>query len=136
MVYPGFRTCDECEKWIFDEDGNRKEQFPGAGEYVARPAGFPTPCHTCEKVRNYPCQLKTPATGRLADLSDKNRATWALYNRVRGSGISTGIDELAAENLGIIHATIEDYDRRSRRIATSRLEDLLGILGRTFQGRR
>ena len=49
------------------------------------------------------------------ELSVKNRKTLALYQCIHGARLSRiALDDLAIENLGVIHGLLTEYERRAR----------------------
>ncbi len=107
-------------KYVYDVyTGDLKYYPPGSGVPLLRHGG-PTPCQTCPKV--YGCHDKTPDEGRKQELSEKNEATWGLYQAVHGARLDgSGLDDVAVENLGLIHAIVTGHERRLAVEMVSRL---------------
>lgn len=107
---PGFRSCDDCQKWMYEDPGSEmsSKRALRRGEFIARPAGVPTPCWKCPKCEG--SAEKTPTTGRQSDLSDKNRRTLELYYETQAAHLPIS-DPVTVKNLGIVHDYMKAHER-------------------------
>jgi hypothetical protein len=107
------RTCDECITWVFDVKSGRLIRDKATGEPIERPRGSRTPCHSCAK-----CHTEgqgSPEEGRESDLSDRNKRTIELY--YEQLVVKTPTDDIMRHNFGLIHRTLDEYDRLMRKLA-------------------
>lgn len=114
LARPDFtRTCDSCQKWIYDENTGRRKRWPDpdTGEFMKRPEGSQTPCTSCPKTSW--SRTKTPEIGKQAELSSKNEKTWSLYHRIHGCGgmAAFNLDAITIKNMGIIHELVSEHER-------------------------
>lgn len=75
LCHPELPTCDDCEKYVYDEHWKQIENPIGEGPMLrdgARP-----PCMRCPKCATSP--EKSPAAGRQAELSPRNRQCLEHY---------------------------------------------------------
>lgn len=109
------RSCDDCERWLYDEDGKRSER---AGAPVPRLPGMPTPCHKCPKIP----RGKPPRRESAVQLTDRNRRAYLHYLECRATGRFPD-DALVARHAAIIRSVHDEWDRVP-------LRRLLAVLGR------
>jgi hypothetical protein len=116
LTHPGFRSCDDCEKYIYDpKTGELQDSPPGSGRPLARPKGIITPCYCCAKVAH--CDEKTPEVGRRQELSEKNLRTLDLYYAIHGARLSgDSLDDIAVENLTTIQRLMTHEGNPPRRL--------------------
>lgn len=117
LAYPAMPSCDACEKYTVDAKFWQITFW--RGQPFPRKPTDPTPCHLCPKCVGD--DEKTPAQGRKAELSAKNKRAIKFYWRVTGAGGRDGLDEVALKNIGIIHEVIRrfelDNDQKQTRFA-------------------
>ena len=104
------RSCDDCEKYVFNAKG-RRSLHPATGEPILRSEYGPgcTPdCSQCPKCDG--ANEKTPATGRKAELSERNRMTLELYYQAK-VGRLPKVDAVLRHNLGIIEGMVDSHAR-------------------------
>jgi hypothetical protein len=105
QAHPEFigRTCDECTKWVYRDDGTKATDNTG-NPYPLR--GKP-PCLTCPKCLH--SRHKSPQVGRLCDLSERNELTLQRYYEHL---VTPGeVDDITIKNFGIIRQVLDDYQR-------------------------
>lgn len=108
-----YRSCDDCGKYIYGEDGLKRER---GGVLLERPKNIPPPCHNCPKLEDI--EPKNPENGRkYGTLSEKNWHTLELYFQQK-AGISCKIDAITARNFGIIEQLIFHSQNQSARLQT------------------
>lgn len=96
---PNVPSCEECQSWLYDDSWKKVER--PKGKPMRRPAGAPTPCHSCHKSVD-----GRPNPG--AELSDKNRRAYQYYREclVDDTGILPR-DRLVVRNNALIK-TVEE----------------------------
>lgn len=111
LVHPGFRTCSDCQRFMYDvQTGERLEFPPRSGQPMQRPPHSPTPCDSCPKC--FGSQEKTAEVGQRAELSERNMKTVDIYFAVHGAKIDTSQwDETTIVNLGLIYELLDEHRR-------------------------
>ena len=104
------RSCDDCQRWIYDE---RHQRLLRGGRPVPRPAGVPTPCASCPK--------QDPQRGGYFD---RHAADFAWLLRRRWEVAATGgaclteaerLDPLLHRNLALAEVVLGEFE--AQRIA-------------------
>lgn len=96
------RSCDDCKKWIYIEDGER------AGEIATRrgkkvPRGsVPTPCNRCAK--------KSPELAYQYELSDRSFELIDIY--WQSKSIAVKVDCATAQYLGVIARVYAEHEEQ------------------------
>ena len=119
------RSCAECQRWLYDSETGRqtrrRQRDPETGEErllpVVRPTGTAPPCWKCPKCDGR--DERTPATGRISELSAKNWAAIRFYYEHQATG--GRVDAMARKNCGIIHWAIEQHRLDLQRTANELL---------------
>jgi hypothetical protein len=85
ILHPELPSCDDCERFAYDEHWKRVE-WPGSESGYMERFGAPPPCSTCPKCSQ--SEEKSPAAGRQSDLSPRNIACFDNYLGIRDGGLS------------------------------------------------
>ncbi len=96
-----FRSCDDCKRWLFDEETGKIKKRKGVE--IPRPEGVGTPCERCPK--------KSPELAHLYELSAANLKTLEIYWQCRATNGASlkHSDDLLNHNLSLIHQVIESH---------------------------
>lgn len=77
------RSCEDCARWLYDEDGQVVRRPAKVGLPVVRPAGAPTPCHKCPKI---PDSAPTKTRRHAVELSEQNWQAYQHYRECKATG--------------------------------------------------
>lgn len=113
------RPCEDCAKWMYQEDGSRK-MFRGLP--MLRPQGVPTPCWKCPKI---PADAPVKARSEAVEMSEQSRAVWLHYSECRAVGQFPD-DPIVRRHAGLIRR-IEDA--HARNTIAGRLDSIITLLG-------
>jgi hypothetical protein len=87
LLRPNFRTCDDCEKYLYEGDNTvSTRRGPGGKPLpVLRPPGVPTPCQGCPKI---PSSVPGPERhrGHAMEHSRRIRKAYEFYRQCRAVG--------------------------------------------------
>lgn len=114
------RSCDNCAKWLYDEDGRIARRPARVGEPVRRLPGQPTPCHKCPKI---PDDAPAKARQYAVELTEQNLEAYEHYTECRAVGRFPE-DGIVGRNAALIRM-LEDARERSQ--VLGRLETLIGL---------
>jgi len=98
------RTCEDCAKWIYDDDG---KQVQRAGLPVVRPPGVPTPCHKCPKIPDG----AEPVRSNAGELDDRGFQAYRHYLECRAVGQFPD-DPIVRRNARIFRAAHDAADQK------------------------
>lgn len=104
------RSCDDCEKWLFDDSGpsatgQRMKRF---GLPVLRPKGTVTPCIRCPKIpEDAPAKVRRFAI----EMSRQSRQAYVHYLECRSVG-AWPTDPIVRRNARIIRLIEDEYGQR------------------------
>ena len=108
LFHPEFdRTCADCQKYLYDDDGLLVRRPARTGLPVLRPKGAATPCHKCPKIPKGEAPLPTNAQ----ELSEKNRRAFGHYLQCRAVGRFPE-DPIVRRNAVVIREVHDEFERR------------------------
>jgi hypothetical protein len=120
------RTCDDCERYVYLEDGQLMRRPARTGLPVLRPRGQLTPCPSCPKIhRDAPARTRVHAD----EMTPRNRQAFWHYRQCKAVGIFPD-DPVVRRNAAVV-AEVIDLVNQKRQDELNVL--LLGVLAR---GRR
>ena len=104
------RSCDGCEKWLFDDSGPAPtgQRIKRFGLPVSRPKGTVTPCIRCPKIPE-----DAPAKSRrfAIEMTMRSRQAYLHYLECRAVGVWPN-DPIVRRNARIIRLIEDEYGRR------------------------
>ncbi len=121
LLHPevAYRSCDDCQKYVYDHETGRKEEFPeGSGNPVLRPTGMLPPCSTGPSA----CAKVTPESG--VELNERNRNAYLHYLECRAVSDFPD-DPLVRFHAAIIRSIEDESDRAERRTSNVMLQGLV-----------
>lgn len=123
MPHVARRSCDDCEKYQYEDDAESFAEAPfvlASGLPMARPRGAKTPCCWCLKV---PSELRMAGATRVNAIEPSERSWAALWHYRKCRAVFRFPDDpLVAQNAACI-ATMELM------VENARLESTAGLLG-------
>lgn len=101
------RSCDDCQRWIYDERGRRRWRVD---RWVEWPAGLGPDCFRCPKCEGN--DRPGPETGRNATLTMRNLAT--LHRYFEHKATPGPVDSIARRNFGLLERVFAARDRATQ----------------------
>lgn len=115
------RSCDDCEKYEYDEDGDQVKEWDGKIELpVLRLPHNPPVCWACDKVPDKVRQLKQRHVTRAdaINLTERNKLVYLHYRECRAVGVFPD-DPIVRRHAGIIRDIQDNNDAyRIEKIST------------------
>lgn len=100
------RSCSDCRKWIYREDGERLTRGPERIP-VPRAPGAPTPCASCPKI-----PMDSPAKDAAHAISPSDRSLQAYRHYLECEAVGHFPDDpIVCRNAGIIRAIRQQWER-------------------------
>lgn len=115
------RSCADCAKWVYTDDGEVMKRPPKIGLPVLRPAGTPTPCSRCPKI---PASAPAKTREYAIELTDQNFQAWQHYLECRAIGRFPD-DPIVRRNARILREVYDEYEK----LPLTRLFHLLAMRG-------
>lgn len=117
------RPCADCQKYLYDDDGNVQRRPAKVGLPVINVTGD-TPCHVCPKI---PAGVSTDAPSaelrrHAVEMSERNRKAFRHYLECKAVGQFPD-DAIVRRNAAVIRWIEDEFQRRP-------IERLLAILER------
>lgn len=100
------RSCDDCRRYVYKPDGEILRRPARVGLPVLRPAGSPTPCHTCPKI---PADSPVRDPSQAVELNAKNRQAYWHYQQCAAVGHFPD-DPIVKRNAAIIAGVLKRLD--------------------------
>ncbi len=119
------RSCDDCEKYIYGENGDRREtKISGVSLPLLRPSNAPTPCYKCPKIpKGQPLRRQS-----AIELTDRNYAAWQHYRECRAVGQFPD-DAIVRRNAGELHEVCETFAQSKNDRLMALLEMMVAVGG-------
>lgn len=102
----GFRSCADCRKYVYNEDGSIARRGENREIPVLRLPMQPTPCEKCPKIPEGLAKIHQNAM----ELSERNRRAFDHYLECRAVGMFPD-DEIVRRNAANIRQAHDDHDR-------------------------
>lgn len=119
LFHPEFdRTCADCQRWIYDDDGQVLRRPAREGKPVIRLPMQPTPCEKCPKIPKGEVAIAANAV----EMTEQNRQAFIHYLECRAVG-QWPDDVIVRQNARIIRQVFDEWERQP-------LRNLLDILGK------
>lgn len=100
------RSCDDCEKYLYDEDGQITRRPARIGLPVLRLPGQPTPCYSCPKIAE---TERVKSRLYATELSERTRAAYGHYMTCLSLGGHFPEDPIVRRNASVIFQVREAW---------------------------